>query len=110
MNEDDVRNRLLELRAELERTLHATKVQAERVTLDQSAVGRLSRVDALQQQAMAQAQERRTKLRLEQITHALSRLDNDAYGDCVECGEPIRVARLKARPEAPFCLSCMEQR
>lgn len=55
---------------------------------------------------MAQAQERRTKLRLAQVDGAIARLDNDAYGDCVKCGDPVGDKRLQAKPEAPFCLGC----
>ncbi|MEN0060818.1 MAG: TraR/DksA C4-type zinc finger protein [Myxococcota bacterium] len=106
MDDPTIRERLLALQAELQRTLAGSQEQGDTVALDQSAVGRLSRMDALQQQAMAQAQERRTTLRLEQLTHALCRLDNGVYGDCVRCGEPIAEARLIARPEAPFCLDC----
>lgn len=103
---DSTRRRLESLREELRATLAGTRDQAETVTLDQSAVGRLSRVDALQQQAMAQAQERRMTLRLAQVEGALARLDNDAYGSCVKCGDEIADKRLQARPEAPFCLDC----
>ena len=104
------RSRLLALQQELSRALTGARDQAGTVGLDQSAVGRLSRVDALQHQAMAQAQERRTELRLAQVENALKRVENGTYGDCLDCGEPIGEARLLARPEAPFCLSCAESR
>jgi len=110
MDDESIRARLLELRDELQRALAGAKSQGGTVSLDQSAVGRLSRMDALQQQAMAQAQERRTELRLEQLGHALARLDNGVYGDCVQCGDAIGEARLRARPETPFCLDCTPDR
>ena len=110
MDDEAIRARLYAARAELERALVGTRAQGQAVDLDQSAVGRLSRMDALQQQAMAQAQERRTKLRLEQLTHALARLDNGVYGDCVQCGDPVGEARLNARPETPFCVDCTPDR
>jgi len=110
MDDEAIRARLGDVRAELERALAGTRAQGEAVALDQSAVGRLSRMDALQQQAMAQAQERRTKLRLEQVGHALARLDNGVYGDCVACGDPVGSARLDARPETPFCVDCTPDR
>ncbi len=101
-----MRARLLSLKAELQAALAGTQEQAGTVDLDQAAVGRLSRVDALQAQAMAQEQERRTQIRLEQVVNAVARLDNDAYGICVRCGDDISEGRLEARPEAPFCLAC----
>lgn len=101
-----IRARLLALRDQLRLVIEGTRDQGSTVDLDQSAVGRLSRVDALQQQAMAQAQERRTQLRLDQIAGALSRLQAGDYGVCVRCGDDIAEGRLEARPEAPFCLAC----
>jgi len=69
-------------------------------------VGRLSRVDALKQQAMAQAEERRSKQRLLTVVNALRRLETDDYGDCMRCGEEVSDKRLKASPETPFCVAC----
>lgn len=70
------------------------------------AIGRLSRVDALQQQQMAAARRRRLDVRLAQIKAARARASAGEYGDCVTCGGPIGYARLKVKPEAPFCRAC----
>ncbi|MDH5798119.1 MAG: TraR/DksA C4-type zinc finger protein [Paracoccaceae bacterium] len=76
------------------------------VMLDQQSVGRLSRMDALQQQAMARAtQQRRDQQRL-RIRAALARIDDGEYGYCIDCGEEIPAARLELDPAAPKCLSC----
>ncbi|MBT8454470.1 MAG: TraR/DksA family transcriptional regulator [Rhodobacteraceae bacterium] len=76
------------------------------VTLDQQSVGRLSRMDALQQQAMAQATARRRATRRQRITAALARIDEGEYGYCTDCGDEIAPARLDLDPTAPMCLSC----
>ena len=76
------------------------------VTLDQQSVGRLSRMDALQRQAMAQATERRRDDERRRIEAALARLDDGEYGYCVECGEDIPQDRLAADPTVPSCVSC----
>ena len=76
------------------------------VSLDQQSVGRLSRMDALQRQAMAQAQGRRREAERRKIAAALARLDEGDYGYCTECGEEIAPARLRADPTVPTCLSC----
>jgi DnaK suppressor protein len=76
------------------------------VELDQQSVGRLSRMDALQQQAMANADHaRRAGLRL-RVRAALDRMDEDEYGYCTECGEPIPPGRLEIDPAVPTCVSC----
>ncbi len=79
------------------------------VELDGS-MGRLSRMDALQQQEMALAQARQAKQRLKTVQGALRRIETDDYGWCPDCGEAIGFKRLNARPEAPFCLICTQQR
>ncbi|MEM9031568.1 MAG: TraR/DksA family transcriptional regulator, partial [Pseudomonadota bacterium] len=75
------------------------------VTLDQQSVGRLSRMDALQRQAMAQAASRRFEAEKRRIVAALARLDGGEYGYCTECGEEIASARLEVDPCVPSCVS-----
>ena len=77
------------------------------VQLDQQSVGRLSRMDALQNQAMAQAQVRRRAAERQRIQTALKRLDEGEWGYCTDCGEEIAPARLKADPAIPRCRDCM---
>ena len=93
------------LAAELEQSLRDSRGAAQTVELDQP-IGRLSRMDAIQQQKMVAAGRRNTELRLAQIRSALSLFARDEYGICRKCEEPIRKARLKARPESLFCLGC----
>lgn len=77
------------------------------VELDQQAVGRLSRMDALQNQAMAQATARRRVVERQRIMAALDRLDSGEYGYCTECGDEIAHARLATDPAIPRCAACM---
>lgn len=81
----------------------------ETVTLDQQSVGRLSRIDALQQQAMAQATERQRAAELVRIEQALKRIDEGEYGYCDECGEAIAEKRLEIDPAASHCVHCAEK-
>ena len=103
---DTLRQQLVELVAELEQTLRTSAASANPVVLDQSSVGRLSRMDAMQQQAMVKATREKVRLRLTQCKVALSAFDRDDYGLCRKCEEPIDCRRLSAKPEAPFCLEC----
>ncbi|MBE0413273.1 TraR/DksA family transcriptional regulator [Yoonia sp.] len=77
------------------------------VELDQQAVGRLSRMDALQNQAMAQATARRRAVERQRIMAALDRLESGEYGYCTECGDEIAPARLATDPAIPRCGACM---
>jgi DnaK suppressor protein len=104
----EIRARLEARRTELE-ALDATASEAtETVELDQARVGRLSRMDALQGQAMAQETMRRHRIELQRIAAALRRIEDGSYGDCLACGEPIAPGRLAADPTATHCLACAE--
>ena len=103
---ETLREGLVALVAELEAGLSASAASAAPVVLDQSSVGRLSRMDAMQQQAMAKATRHKAQLRLTRCKAALSAFDRDEYGLCRKCEEPIGYRRLSAKPEAPFCLQC----
>ncbi|HSP00081.1 MAG TPA: TraR/DksA C4-type zinc finger protein [Thioalkalivibrio sp.] len=79
------------------------------VELDQTCTGRLSRMDALQGQAMAQATSGRRQMELRRIDAALIRLEQGEYGECLSCGEMISPGRLGIDPAATLCLACAEQ-
>ena len=103
---DEFKAALLALRAELESILQTASDRTDVVDLDQE-IGRLSRMDALQQQKMAEAERARHKVRLKSIQIALTAVEEGDYGFCKRCGEPIDKRRLRARPESPCCVPCL---
>ena len=103
---DDMRSRLLELRAELEAIAAAGDESAAIVKLDQARVGRLSRMDAMQAQAMAKASGERREAMLRNIDAALRRIDDGSYGLCCDCEEPINPQRLAFDPTVLRCVDC----
>ena len=103
------REKLHSLKRELEQLLTDSVASSRPVDLELS-IGRLSRVDALQQQAMAKANREGHQRRLVLVDAALMALKRGRYGLCRSCEEPITVKRLEARPETPFCLDCQAQR
>ena len=76
------------------------------VELDQTRVGRLSRMDALQAQAMSQERARRREAQLHKIASALKRIEHEDYGYCTECGEDIAFRRLVFDPATTLCIDC----
>ncbi|TCP61934.1 TraR/DksA family transcriptional regulator [Rhodovulum bhavnagarense] len=76
------------------------------VELDQQSVGRLSRMDASQRQAMAKATQARRAATKARIRAAMARTDNGEFGYCTDCGEPITQKRLELDPTAPTCIGC----
>lgn len=100
------RRRLLELKAELDQMDEAAEDAARPVELDQSRMGRLSRIDALQGQQMAQEVERRRQRQLIAIAGALQRIENGEFGSCFVCGREIGAGRLAADPVTTRCIDC----
>ena len=77
------------------------------VELDQQSVGRLSRMDAMQQQSMDLAKEERRAQRLAVLAAALKRMAEDEFGYCLRCGEDIPPARLDVDPTVTLCVDCV---
>lgn len=107
---DHYRALLLQRRAALQHVAEAGDEAAATVELDQTRVGRLSRMDALQGQAMSQETQRRREQELRHITAALQRMEAGEYGECVQCGELIPEGRLAINPAATHCIHCAEGR
>jgi DnaK suppressor protein len=103
---DAARQRLLALKAELLDLSQSAHEDRKPVELDQQSVGRLSRQDSLQVQAMAKAAEARRAQEIRRIDAALQRVEDDEYGWCAECGEAIEEKRLELDPAAPRCAHC----
>ena len=103
---DKARERLGAKRAELEALSREAEEARATVALDQQSVGRLSRMDAMQGQAMAEATERRRRLDLQRIEMAERRLSEGDYGYCTGCDEPIPDGRLAIDPMAERCVRC----
>jgi DnaK suppressor protein len=107
---ENYKDLLLKMQAELT-SAGKTGEQAEAVVeLDQARIGRLSRMDAMQAQAMSVETGRRRRQQLRDIEAALQRIEACDYGDCLECGEGIAPARLNIEPGARLCINCAEAR
>ena len=106
LDEDLVRKKLLSLKDELEALSALASEDRKPVKLDQQSVGRLSRMDSLQVQAMDLAQEQARRKQIVKINAALERLNNGDYGYCVSCDEAISEKRLNVDPATPLCVNC----
>lgn len=102
----NARKRLLDRAAQLEEEDRISGDARATVSLQQDSVGRLSRMDAMQQQAMAQAQERRRKSERSRIAAALTRIEEGEWGYCITCGDEIVSARLEHDPSVAKCVNC----
>ncbi len=100
---------LLKLRSELLAVEQSGQDAAQTVELDQTTIGRVSRMDALQGQAMAKESQQRRTIQLQRIEASLQRIENGMFGICLRCGEDIPVKRLAFDPTTPLCIACASQ-
>ena len=101
-----IKRRLDNQMSELLRRVEITQEDRKPVELDQSQVGRLSRMDAMQVQEMALEQERRREIEIQRINAALMRISEGEYGFCSKCGENISPKRLEFDLSTPMCVDC----
>jgi|LGOV01.1.fsa_nt_gb DnaK suppressor protein len=102
----ELRAALIEDRKVLTTAIEGETESSKTVELDQSTMGRLSRMDALQGQAMTKETKQRHEEGLRKISSALSRMESGDYGYCLKCDELISVARLEVDPAASLCIHC----
>ncbi|MDX1646011.1 MAG: hypothetical protein R3304_02610 [Longimicrobiales bacterium] len=91
----------------LKKSMTITDESLRTVELDQTAVGRLSRMDSLQNQALSAGLREREVARLSLILQALERMRNGDYGICTACGGAVPFERLWVFPEASECAACV---
>jgi len=109
MDKDQIerfRRQLLQQRQALLVLQETADEAAATVELDQTSVGRLSRMDALQGQAMSRERDRRRQIELQKIAAALRRIESGDYGYCLRCEEDIALKRLELDPATPLCIDC----
>ncbi|NNE70133.1 MAG: hypothetical protein HKN29_07175 [Rhodothermales bacterium] len=103
------RRRLTELEKELVRQIERPEDAESSVSPD-NAIGRLTRMEALQAQQIGEAGKRRVKQRLFNVRKALAALDEGTYGRCFRCGDQVPAGRLEIMPEARVCVKCAGRR
>ena len=100
---------LLLLVEQLQEQMQGLGEDSKPVQLDQQMVGRLSRMDAMQQQQMAAANATHIKAHLVSVRRALQSIEEGSFGYCRECDDPIAWPRLKARPDSLLCIACQQR-
>jgi DnaK suppressor protein len=106
MDNDRHKKNLLDMKRSLVQAQETGNQAEETVELDQARMGRLSRMDAMQSQAMSKETGQRRRNKLLQIEAALRRIEDGDYGHCQDCGENIAPARLEVDPSARLCIQC----
>ncbi len=76
----------------------------------ENSIGRVSRMDAINNKSVAEAALRSAKIKLSKLRMALSKIDNNDFGNCSNCKRPIQSARLMFMPESTRCVRCADRR
>ena len=92
----------------VESDIKALKQSASPVSPD-NAIGRLSRMEAIADKSIAEANLKKSELRLLKLRQAEKRIEQDEYGECLICGEEIKENRLSILPEVTTCIKCAEK-
>ncbi|MDB4575548.1 TraR/DksA C4-type zinc finger protein [bacterium] len=104
---EQIRQQLVQLKLELQAQEKEYQGSSQAVELDQTRVGRLTRMDAMQAQQMALESSRRRQRNMQKIEGALRRLQSGEYGVCFVCGEEIPTQRLSVDPASTRCMGCV---
>ncbi len=111
MLSEDERNRIRvqinERVAQTEQSIQKLLEQVKPVSADR-AIGRITRMDAIQQKSMAEANLREAKVALLNLEAALGLLDNPTFGLCILCQKPIALERILALPQVKKCIHCAQ--
>ena len=102
-------DQLLESREALRELLNGNGESTQRVEIDsacQSKESQLSRAESAQVREMDRALRARWERELARVEGALRRMENDEYGDCFVCGEPIPFRRLQSDASVTRCVEC----
>ena len=106
INLQALKKKLLARRQEIINVAARSEKSRQPVQLDQTSIGRLSRMDSIQFQSMALETNRRRQAELQHIKAALRRIENDDFGECQICGEYIKAKRLEIDPCTSSCIDC----
>ena len=104
----DLKEMILKELSVLEDSLDGSKDTSKIVELDQQLIGRLSRMDSIQDKEMTRANIGRRIQKKSQLIEALARLKESDFGFCIDCGEEIDIRRLRINPIVRKCFSCMQ--
>ena len=105
MNKEEIKSKIVE-------AIEAIKVQIEKYEeltkpiAPSEAIGRVSRMDAINNKSVNEASLRQAKVKLQGLQRALGNIDSPDFGICLKCKQQIPVQRIFIRPESVLCVNC----
>jgi DnaK suppressor protein len=111
MNKEEretLEKKLKEEKAKVEKRIASLKELTKSIAPD-NAIGRVSRMDAINNKSVNDAALRTAENKLKSIENALQKIDHDDFGKCRRCGQPIPMGRLVVMPESSLCIRCAQR-
>lgn len=105
MNKEHIKQRIIYDIAKTERAVMEYKELTKPISPN-NAIGRISRMDAINNRSVNEASLRQAETKLGNLKRALSKVDDDDFGICLKCQNPIPIGRILIRPESFLCVNC----
>lgn len=102
---EQIRQKLLETITQVQNEITELKELTKPISPD-NAIGRISRMDAINNKSVNDAGLRKSKVKLEKLNKSLLRIDDEDFGKCTRCGQEIQLGRILFMPESSWCISC----
>ncbi len=105
-----------ELKNKIEEAIAKTEVELEKLEeiakpiAPENSIGRVSRMDAINNKSVAEASLRTAKRKIGNLKHALTKINDPDFGNCARCKNKIPIARLMYMPQSPYCVHCADRR
>jgi RNA polymerase-binding transcription factor len=101
--------RNMEEAIEAQKLLIASLAETSKPVAPDNAIGRLSRMEALNDRAVSEASLNAARHKLSRLETALGKVGQPDFGICVSCDNPIPPGRILLMPEATRCVPCAEK-
>ena len=72
----------------------------------ENAIGRISRMDAINNKSVVEAALRKAEEKLKALKFLSEKVNDEDFGLCARCKEPIPYQRMLFLPQSPFCVNC----
>lgn len=96
------------IESEIQKTekLISEYIELTRPVEPENAIGRISRMDAINNKSVTEAALRKARQKLEKLKFAQSKVDEENFGVCIQCKAPIPLGRLLIMPQSQTCVKC----
>ncbi|MBW6492500.1 MAG: TraR/DksA C4-type zinc finger protein [Lentimicrobium sp.] len=105
MNVNEIRQHIEKEIAKTEKLIEEYKLSTEPIAPD-TAIGRISRMDAINNKSVVEAALRQAQDKLEKLRYVLTKVDSSEFGTCLKCHQPIPLGRILIKPESMYCVNC----